>query len=219
MWILTAFLFGFMGSFHCAGMCGPIALTLPKKANRSALEGKLFYNLGRIITYSVLGAVIGLFGRSLAFTGFQKTISIVSGISIVLIAGVPLISTKIQPFNGAFYKLTSNLKSLFRKLLNSESRYSLLGIGLANGVLPCGFVYLALGASLAMGSIEGSMGYMALFGLGTVPMMLFLAISGHMLNFKFQRYIRLAVPYIALVMGVWLIFRGVNYQPHSCCSH
>jgi hypothetical protein len=219
MWILTAFLFGFMGSFHCAGMCGPIALTLPKKATGTALEGKIFYNVGRIITYSILGAIIGLFGRSLMLTGFQKTVSIVSGVSIVLIAGIPLVSRKIQPFNGLLYKLTSTIKKMFRKLLSSDSRFSLLAIGLANGILPCGFVYLALGASLAMGSVGGSMGYMALFGLGTAPMMLFLALSGQMLNFKFQRYIRLAVPYIALVMGVWLIFRGINYQPHSCCSH
>ena len=219
MWILTAFLFGFMGSFHCAGMCGPIALALPKKGQGTELEGKIFYNIGRIITYSILGAIIGLFGRSLMLTGFQKTVSIISGVSIVLIAGVPLISSKIKPFNGVFYKLTSAIKKIFRKLLHSDSRFSLLAIGLANGILPCGFVYLALGASLAMGSVGGSMGYMALFGLGTAPMMLFLALSGQMLNFKFQRFIRLAVPYIALVLGVWLIFRGINYQPHSCCSH
>ncbi|MBK7571389.1 MAG: sulfite exporter TauE/SafE family protein [Bacteroidetes bacterium] len=219
MWILTAFLFGFMGSFHCAGMCGPIALTLPKKATGTALEGKIFYNVGRIITYSILGAIIGLFGRSLMLAGFQKTVSIVSGISIVLIAGLPLISRKFQPFNGILYKLTATIKKIFRKLLSSDSRYSLLAIGLANGILPCGFVYLALGASLAMGSIGGSMGYMALFGLGTAPMMLFLALSGQMLNFKFQRYIRIAVPYIALVMGALLIFRGITYVPQSCCSH
>ncbi len=219
MWILTAFLFGFMGSFHCAGMCGPIALTLPKKGTGLALRGKIFYNLGRIVTYSVLGAVIGLFGRSLSLTGFQKTVSIVSGVSILLIAGIPLISKKFKPFNGFLYSLTNSIKKVFRKMLQSDSKYSSLGIGLANGILPCGFVYLALGASLAMGSVGGSAGYMALFGLGTVPMMLFLTLTGQVLNFKFQRYVRQAIPYIALVMGVWLIFRGINYQPHSCCSH
>lgn len=219
MWIFTAFLFGFMGSFHCAGMCGPIALTLPKKTTGLALKGKLLYNSGRIITYAILGAVIGLFGRSLSLTGFQKTVSIVSGVSILLIAGVPMISRQIKPFNGFLYSLTNSIKKVFRKLLKSDSSFASLGIGLANGILPCGFVYLALGASLAMGSVGGSAGYMALFGLGTVPMMLFLTLTGQVLNFKFQRYVRLAIPYIAMVMGVWLIFRGINYQPHSCCSH
>lgn len=219
MWIFTAFLFGFMGSFHCAGMCGPIALTLPKKTTGLALKGKLLYNSGRIITYAILGAVIGLFGRSLSLTGFQKTVSIVSGVSILLIAGVPMISRQIKPFNGFLYSLTNSIKKVFRKLLKSDSSYASLGIGLANGILPCGFVYLALGASLAMGSVGGSAGYMALFGLGTVPMMLFLTLTGQVLNFKFQRYVRLAIPYIAMVMGVWLIFRGINYQPHSCCRH
>ena len=219
MWIFTAFLFGFMGSFHCAGMCGPIALTLPKKTTGLALKGKLLYNSGRIITYAILGAVIGLFGRSLSLTGFQKTVSIVSGVSILLIAGVPMISRQIKPFNGFLYSLTNSIKNVFRKLLKSDSSYASLGIGLANGILPCGFVYLALGASLAMGSVGGSAGYMALFGLGTVPMMLFLTLTGQVLNFKFQRYVRLAIPYIAMVMGVWLIFRGINYQPHSCCRH
>lgn len=219
MWIFTAFLFGFMGSFHCAGMCGPIALTLPKKTTGLALKGKLLYNSGRIITYAILGAVIGLFGRSLSLTGFQKTVSIVSGVSILLIAGVPMISRQIKPFNGFLYSLTNSIKKVFRKLLKSDSSFASLGIGLANGILPCGFVYLALGASLAMGSVGGSAGYMALFGLGTVPMMLFLTLTGQVLNFKFQRYVRLAIPYIAMVMGVWLIFRGINYQPHSCCRH
>ncbi len=219
MWIFTAFLFGFMGSFHCAGMCGPIALTLPKKTTGLALKGKLLYNSGRIITYAILGAVIGLFGRSLSLTGFQKTVSIVSGVSILLIAGVPMISKQIKPFNGFLYSMTNSIKKVFRRLLKSDSSYASLGIGLANGILPCGFVYLALGASLAMGSVGGSAGYMALFGLGTVPMMLFLTLTGQVLNFKFQRYVRLAIPYIAMVMGVWLIFRGINYQPHSCCSH
>jgi sulfite exporter TauE/SafE len=219
MWIMTAFLFGFMGSFHCAGMCGPIAITLPKRTNGFALQGKLLYNFGRIITYALLGAVIGLFGRSLSLTGFQKTVSIVSGVSILLIAGIPLISKQFKPFNGFLYSLTNSIKKVFRKMLQSDSKYSSLGIGLANGILPCGFVYLALGASLAMGSVGGSAGYMALFGLGTVPMMLFLTLTGQVLNFKFQRYIRLAIPYIAMVMGVWLIFKGISYQPQSCCSH
>ncbi len=219
MWIITAFLFGFLGSFHCAAMCGPIALALPKKETNSFLTGKLLYNFGRIIMYSILGAIMGFFGRSLSLVGFQKTISITSGVILILLAGIPLAFSHVKPFNQLFYKLANSLKLLFRKLFKSGSKLSMLAIGLANGILPCGFVYLALGASLAMGSIGGSSIYMALFGIGTVPMMMFLSISGHLINFKYQKYIRSAIPYLAMAMGVWLIFRGVYFQLHSCCSH
>lgn len=219
MWILTAFLFGFLGSFHCAGMCGPIALAVQKSRNEKPVRGKLFYNFGRIITYSILGILMGVFGRSLSFVGFQKTISIISGVAIVLIAGVPLINSHFKPFNSLFYNLTSRLKKVLQKLFKSRSDFSMLGIGIANGILPCGFVYLALGASLAMNSIFGSMAYMALFGLGTVPMMLFIGLGGQIVNFKFQSTIRRAIPYFALLMGVWLIFKGVNFEIHSCCHH
>jgi hypothetical protein len=218
MWISTAFLFGFLGSFHCATMCGPIAMALPVN-DKGKIFSKIYYNFGRIITYSILGALIGLFGRSMALTGFQKTLSIASGVLIVLVALFPLVIEKRIAVNQKLFKLSTFVKSVFKKFIHRKNNSSYLIVGLANGILPCGFVYLAMSASLAMGSIEGSAGYMALFGLGTVPMMLTLGLGGNFVQAKFRSQVNRIVPVIAAVMGVWLIIRGINYQPHSCCHH
>ena len=107
---------------------------------------------------------------------------------------------------------------MFRRIFASDSKLTLLSIGLVNGLLPCGFVYLALAASLAMGSIGGSAGYMLLFGIGTLPMMLAISLSGQVFNVRFQTIFRKAVPFIAVALGVWLIARGVMIESHSCCQ-
>ena len=84
--IWTAFLLGFLGSFHCLGMCGPIALAVSAKDNSRFLRNKIIYNLGRTVTYSILGALIGLIGFSLALAGIQQWISIGMGALILLMA-------------------------------------------------------------------------------------------------------------------------------------
>ena len=88
MWLFSAFLVGFLGSFHCVGMCGPIALALPleKKSNWSFFSGRLLYNGGRVLTYSVLGLLVGIIGHTIAMAGFQKVLSIATGILILIIA-------------------------------------------------------------------------------------------------------------------------------------
>ncbi|MBY0424551.1 MAG: sulfite exporter TauE/SafE family protein, partial [Cytophagales bacterium] len=86
MLFITAFITGFLGSFHCIGMCGPIALALPvQKTKRLTLIGRLLYSMGRIVTYSLLGLVAGTVGLGLQSTGFQQIVSIVSGAMVILV--------------------------------------------------------------------------------------------------------------------------------------
>ena len=173
------------------------------------------YNTGRVLTYSVLGAVAGIFGKTLAMAGFQKAVSITSGAFIIVLVAWPFLVK--ENTSGFLYRWTSAVKMLFRKLFSKNSPLTMFFIGSVNGLLPCGFVYLAMAASIAMGSIAGSAGYMLLFGLGTWPMMLALSLGGGAISTRYQSIFRRAVPFIAAALGVWLIYRGIMIESHSCC--
>ena len=84
--ILTAFLVGFVGSLHCIGMCGPIAIALPvpDSSNLSFFTGRILYNLGRVVTYSFLGVLFGLVGGKIALAGAQQVVSIILGVLIIV---------------------------------------------------------------------------------------------------------------------------------------
>ena len=75
---LTAYMLGFAGSLHCAGMCGPLVMAMPAIGNTTASQvtGRLAYNLGRIMTYGLLGIVFGLLGQMLSMVGVQRWVSI-----------------------------------------------------------------------------------------------------------------------------------------------
>src|SRR5688572_28103257 len=101
MFYVSAWVVGFLGSFHCAGMCGPIALALPvdRPSPAKMFFGRLLYNCGRIGTYAMLGLLAGGVGHSLALAGFQKALSISSGLLILLAAAVSLAYTRINFLN------------------------------------------------------------------------------------------------------------------------
>ena len=221
MFYFSAFVVGFLGSFHCAGMCGPIALALPVNgtSRSSAVISRLLYNGGRLITYTTLGAIVGLVGHSIAFAGFQKTLSIASGVLIILISAGSLFHARIKSLNLLITRYTSSIKNRFRKLFGQRSWSTLFMIGVVNGLLPCGFVYLAMAAAAASGSFTGSMGYMILFGLGTWPMMLFISLAGNFFGLRFNRVINKATPYIAAAVAVLLIMRGINMTTPGSCHH
>ena len=84
--LISALVLGFMGSFHCAGMCGPIAIALPLQGNTIAgkILGGTLYNLGRTITYGILGALFGLLGQGVAMIGFQQKVSVIMGAIMIL---------------------------------------------------------------------------------------------------------------------------------------
>ena len=166
----TALILGFAGSLHCVGMCGPIALALPSHG-RSDVWNKVIYNLGRITTYALLGTIMGTIGEGIQFAGFQQGLSI--GLGIMLIVLLLFTSNSFNlisiPFlSKAFFKLKQKLSIL----LKDSSPSSLYNIGVLNGLLPCGMVYLALSGAMATGDIVHGIGYMILFGLGTFPAMM-----------------------------------------------
>ncbi len=231
---LVAFMIGIAGSFHCVGMCGPLALSLPLNNNSfaSKFTGALVYNAGRIVTYACFGLLFGLIGQTASLFGFQQWLSIGTGILILLMISVPkkykMQASAVNYANGFFTKVRSQLGSLFAK----KSSSSLFVIGLLNGLLPCGLVYMAVAGAIAAGDVFGSIIFMAAFGLGTLPVMWSIAFFGNYMGVSIRQQIRRAYPYMMAVMACLLIIRGMGLgipyvspkmnvkteQVQGCCS-
>lgn len=210
--IWAGFLFGILGSFHCVGMCGPIAMALPfaGQSRWQFFAGRIAYNGGRILTYASLGLVAGLFGQTLQLAGLQQTLSIVSGALILLLVVLPAaVQGQVSRFTGAD-KVMQKVKQLFAHYFQKQGIGSLLVVGMLNGLLPCGFVYLALAGALSIPEVGGSMLYMALFGLGTLPLMLLVSLSGKLVRPQFRSFFNKSVPYAAAFMALLFILRGLN---------
>ncbi len=207
----TGFLFGLFGSAHCIGMCGPIAVALPGSRDlmRSYLSGRVLYNIGRTMTYTLMGAVLGLLGLGVWLAGYQQALSVLTGAGIVVVTLITWNRSWI-PSGGVFTGLASHFELMMRPLMQSNSQLGMLAIGVVNGFLPCGLVYVALAAATATGSIYGGMAYMALFGLGTAPVMFLMAMSPGFLTGKWHLRLQKAIPWVAILVGVLLILRGLS---------
>ena len=211
MFLLVALSLGFLGSFHCIGMCGPIALAIPLKRTSTfaLLSSSFIYNLGRSLTYSIMGLLFGLLGKGFVLAGWQNVLSITLGIGILLslfIPNLPLLHNS----SNLILRLLSKLKLHLSTLFNSYSKKSLLLIGLLNGLLPCGLVYLAIAGAIATGdAVKGAM-FMYVFGLGTFPTMLSLAIARDYISISFRKRIRKVIPVFVGTMAIMLILRGMN---------
>jgi sulfite exporter TauE/SafE len=211
--IWTAFLLGFLGSFHCLGMCGPIALAVSAKDNAPFLKNKIIYNLGRTLTYSALGGLIGLVGFSFSLAGIQQWISILMGVLILLMAFFYKQSERWITRSGVFGSL-HGLKSSLGRYLKKGGTQAFFASGLLNGLLPCGMVYIALIASLALQSpIEGAL-YMMFFGIGTIPMLIGVMLTGKMLSLPIRSKLTNAMPYVAMFIGILFIVRGLGLGIH-----
>ncbi|MBS9523292.1 sulfite exporter TauE/SafE family protein [Litoribacter alkaliphilus] len=212
MAIWTALTLGFVGSFHCVGMCGPIALALPgKNGNKSAFFlNRLNYNLGRVTTYALLGLLFGLLGTGIAMAGFQKSLSVILGIVILLSVFLPAaIQNQLSP-SSRLAQMVNWLKGQIRKQFQKRGMLSAYSIGVLNGFLPCGLVYLAIAASLLQNSPAEASIYMAAFGMGTLPAMITLVFAGSFASLKFRNNIRQVIPFVTGVFGIVLIVRGLG---------
>lgn len=203
---------GFLGSLHCIGMCGPIVLALPVDA-QSRLKlafGRLLYNGGRILTYMLLGTLCGLAGQIVAIAGFQKGVSIVAGLLILVAVLFPKrLAAFLLRFRVAD-RLTHKFKTFWGGLFGRHSYRSLFVIGLLNGLLPCGLLYVALAAAAATSEPLSGVAYMALFGLGTLPVMLTSSLLGAAVPVRVRSAILRLVPAGYAVLALLLILRGLS---------
>ena len=208
----SAFILGLLGSFHCVGMCGPIAFLLPVDRTNSLKKFTqiLSYHIGRLFTYSLIGLFFGLIGKSLYIFGLQQQLSIIIGIIMIIAVLIPTkISNKFRPFQP-IYRIISKVKSALGNALKKKTADTFLTIGFLNGFLPCGLVYMAIFASLATGqAVLGSI-YMILFGLGTIPLMTAAVYLGKFLNTQIKHKIQKAIPVFVILIGMLFILRGLG---------
>lgn len=212
MYLWTAFTLGLLGSFHCIGMCGPIALALPFRSpgKFQTIANVLIYNLGRVLTYSFLGALLGIAGKGIALSGYQQALSIVLGILLLLMAVFSVNLDYWVQRIGVVRQFTTYIKQKLSGLLRSNGTLTLLGIGILNGFLPCGFVYIGLAAALTTSGVLNGAIFMALFGLGTIPMMLSASLAGNLMSLNVRRKLQNALPVIMIFFAALFILRGLN---------
>ncbi len=171
------FIAAFLGSLgHCIGMCGGFVLAYTSakigqdwsKTHQSSAH--LFYNIGRVTAYILLGALFGWIGSAFVISlGVWGSVNIIIGILMILLGlslmGKLRILTKIEASvsdNGLY-------KKIYKFLIQSKSFFSFYALGVLNGFIPCGLVYIFATFALASGSVGSGMIVMAVFGLATMP--------------------------------------------------
>lgn len=207
---ISGFILGTISSFHCVGMCGPLALSLPLASYSASKKvlGIILYNLGRVSTYSFLGLLFGFLGRQIFIAGFQQMFSITVGVLILCFFLLSKFRKKSGRFSpNQFYIKVQSLVAGFLRIRNLTGFYL---TGLANGLLPCGMVYLAITGAMATSNPWQGMEFMAAFGLGTIPALMLLSFAGFIISIRARSFIRKLTPYAFLLMGVLLIMRGLN---------
>ncbi len=206
--IITAFTLGFFGSLHCLGMCGPLAMAIPFPKDNRVL-GIITYNMGRVVTYSIFGLILGSIGSSLSFSGLQKGFALAAGIMIFLLVLIPGLSNL---FSKGYQQsvFMSWIKKEISNRFQKKTLTTSFVVGVLNGFLPCGLVYVALAGALATGKILSGSLFMIAFGLGTFPAMISLCLAPGLLKFKVQS--RFIVPGISLVLAILFLYRGLAIE-------
>ena len=205
---------GLVGGFgHCVGMCSPFVLFVsrryaaPDAGRGAAFRAQLWYTLGRVVTYVLLGALAGALGGVVqlagALLGLQRAASVVAGGLLVLWALAAL--SDLVPGFSAGGKLFGRLARSF----HGNAPGHPLATGLFLGLLPCGLLYSAVLAAVARGNaLEGAFA-LALFGLGTAPALLGLSLADELLARRRALLNRLSQVFV-LAMGAWFLWTGLG---------
>lgn len=169
----------------------------------------LRYNVGRILSYGLLGIIFSILSLGLSLVGVQRFLGIIAGIVLITLVFFSMDVEKAlfkDRYVRKYYERYFNfLNSKIRVLAVSRPG----SLGFLNGLLPCGVVYLAILGSLTSGSPIASIMFMMFFGLGTAPMLVSLMIGANWIYKLKGLSVRRVVPYVQLLMGVYLIYRGV----------
>lgn len=208
---MLAFFMGLFGSLHCVAMCGPLVLAFATD-NRSrswrVLANTILYQVGRVGMYGLLGLAIGAIGHLLEIKDWQRGITLFTGLLLISMGLFSL-----------FGKRSHRLARLQQRLVTPLTRWvgywlyrpgGHLVVGMLNGLLPCGMVYMALAAAFSAESMPGSGLFMVMFGLGTWPAMLAVALVSSFAKTRIRFNFTFWLPIIFILMGGWFLLRGAN---------
>ena len=120
--LFSAIIFGLLGSFHCIGMCGPIAFMLPvnRTNNTKRILQVSFYHIGRLVTYGILGLLFGFLGKGFYLFGFQQYLSIIIGVIMILMIVLPKKTINKFSITKPIYKILSGVKNRLGKELKKK---------------------------------------------------------------------------------------------------
>ena len=202
--MISALVIGMVGSLHCVGMCGPIMLTFagPKQSPVTFI----FYHFGRVLSYLIIGMLLGLVGESLHFFQIQQVLTIVLGVALLVIYTIPSFRNPLEKwyFQSFVYR---QVNKVLARNLGRRRRWFVSGM--ANGFLPCGLTYVAAAGAVALGDfMEGAI-FMLLFGLSTVPALAIVAMGGSWISTRLKAYIPRSVSFIAVLSGIIILLRGL----------
>jgi uncharacterized protein len=213
--IWTALMIGFVGSAHCLGMCSPLAMAVTNLSPR-AFMNRLLYNLGRILTYSIMGAIVASISFIFPFGKFQNVLSILLGLSL-LVVGLGGVSTLKIPFISTHLaRFSMFLKTLFGNYIQRNGYTPMFILGSLNGLLPCGLSFFALAYCISLrGPIDG-FAFMAWFGIGTLPVMLGLTGMFSWASKTFNLSAKKLTTAMLIASGILLIARVfIVHLPHG----
>jgi len=197
----AAFVLGLSGSGHCLSMCGPLVLYVSAPRVRSQIA----YHAGRVTFYAALGAVAGATGAVVAAPVWRNALAIATGLALLC---VPWTAAAWPKLRGVGW-LTRSMSRGVGAATGWTRRHHLGGpvvFGAINGLLPCGWLYVALAAAAGLAEPSASTRFMVAFGLGTVPALVALRLlPGHTLN---PAVLRRVAPWASAVVGLLLIARG-----------
>jgi sulfite exporter TauE/SafE len=227
--VTAAFVTGVLGSAHCVGMCGGIsglfAVNAAAASLRTQLPRAIAYNLGRVLTYAILGIVVALLGKTIvgSIPKLAAPVRLASGLLIILIGLQVAFNWRIlTPLENAGAKLWRKIAPTAKSLLPVETAAQALGLGLAWGFLPCGLVYsVLLLAASTTDPASGSLVMLA-FGLGTMPAMMATGLSALKLS-QFMSRRRLGAGLLIVLIGLATIAMPVmklsGSQDHPVRQH
>ncbi len=218
--LITIMTIAFLGSFgHCVGMCGGIVVAYssiklgdkPSKAYQVAAH--LLYSLGRVTTYTTLGAIFGYIGGVVTFNNIANGILLLIAGVVMIFAGLSLLG-KIKFLTVIEHSFSSSswYKRSFKKILSSKSLFSFYLLGMLNGLLPCGFVYFfAIAAASTANPFDGAL-VMFIFGISTIPAMFGLGFLTSLASSSNFRNMMMSLSSIAVIIyGIFTLYNGYTY--------
>ncbi|MEK9613937.1 MAG: sulfite exporter TauE/SafE family protein [Flavobacteriaceae bacterium] len=204
------FLLGLSGSLHCVGMCGPIAYLLPIKKGEGENWQRIQYHLGRVFTYTLLGILLGTIGWYINLSFFHQGLSVIVGAFLILWSLRPFFPFLKKTNRGIFYYFENSIRSALIRMLKTQTGYRMFLIGMLNGLLPCGLVYVAISGSIYYANLIAAGLFMIGFGLGTIPL-LYLVQRFPKKSIKIKRWnVQTLLSLLGLLIGILILLRGLG---------
>ena len=234
------FVTGVLTSLHCVGMCGAIVLAYATTSvhhdgasalNYNPIVLHAAYNVGRVFSYALLGALVAMAGATISgLAQVGDIIAIVSGV-IMIVAGLAMFGLLPLPTTVSLGSGSLGIAKVHGKLIREKSFLSKFSLGFLTPLLPCGLLYAMLAKAAASGSMLNGALTMGVFGIGMAPSLMLLGSVSSFFSVRMRKGAEMIGAATIILMGIVLVLRGLHVpflgfipvgnvggEKHSCCS-